>query len=253
MSSRSDGSAQFQQGAKQKSRFASGELNVGEGPVTVLAGISGPLEVRLRDEIPDRAHLEVNVRPARGLPGMTPNCLPRARLIAMTGPSTKALAETLSSLLLPLLLLQRYPRSLIQLTLQTLALPSTKFSKPFRTYTEEQDEDEEVEQESMSEKAAAINASVCALMDAGVAMKGMICAVALAIIPPSADEESMNVDNVQVVLDPTAEEERASQCTMCLAFSFGEANGGQAGDMCFIETGKGGCSEEEVSDHIWSR
>lgn len=163
-----------------------------------------------------------------------------------TGPATKALAETLSSLLLPILLLQRYPRSLIQLTLQTLALPSTKFSKPFRTFSEDAHDEEELETESMSEKAAAINASACALMDAGVAMKGMICAVALAIIPPTTDEQSMNEDGARVVLDPTAEEERTAQCTMCAAFSFGEGNGGSEGDLCFIETGKGSCEEAEV-------
>ena len=42
------------------------------GPVQVLASVNGPLEVRLRDEIVDRAHLEVNVRPAKGLPGEAP-------------------------------------------------------------------------------------------------------------------------------------------------------------------------------------
>jgi exosome complex component RRP46 len=136
---------------------------------------------------------------------------------------------------------------LIQLTLQTLALPSTKFSQPFRTYTQQQDTTDDGDQESMSERATAINASVCALMDAGVAMKGMICAVALAILQPTADDQSMNMDTVEIILDPTADEERAAQCTLCIAFSFGEANGGQAGDMCYIETGKGSCSESEVS------
>lgn len=219
----------------------------------MLAGVSGPLEVRLRDELPDRAHLEINVRPATGLPGEKKrSAFANSRCDALfAGPATKALADTLSSLLLPLLLLQRYPRSLIQLTLQTLALPSTKFSKPFRTFSEDQDDsEEETDQESMSERAAAINASVCALMDAGVAMKGMICAVALAIIPPTQDEQSMNMDSAEIVLDPTAEEEQSAQCSMCVAFSFGESNGGQTGDMCYIDTGRGSCEEDGLISAI---
>ena len=39
------------------------------GPVSVLASVAGPIEVKVRDEIVDRATLEINTRPFRGLPG----------------------------------------------------------------------------------------------------------------------------------------------------------------------------------------
>lgn len=39
------------------------------GSVTALGSVSGPSEVRLRDEIVDRARLEINVLPLRQAPG----------------------------------------------------------------------------------------------------------------------------------------------------------------------------------------
>ena len=35
----------------------------------MLAGVTGPAEVRLKDELADKAVLEVNVRPLRGVAG----------------------------------------------------------------------------------------------------------------------------------------------------------------------------------------
>lgn len=39
------------------------------GPVSVLASVNGPIEVRTRDELVDRATLEINIRPVSGPPG----------------------------------------------------------------------------------------------------------------------------------------------------------------------------------------
>jgi exosome complex component RRP46 len=39
------------------------------GQVAVLASVTGPTEVRIRDELVDRATLEINVRPLRGAGG----------------------------------------------------------------------------------------------------------------------------------------------------------------------------------------
>jgi exosome complex component RRP46 len=204
------------------------------------------MEVRLRDELVDRAALEINFRPVRGLPG----------------PATKALIDSLSSILTPVLLLNRHPRSLVQLSLQTMSLPSTRYSKPFRTFTEAEstDKDDDIraidedlagsdnQRESVVEKAAAINAAVCALVDAAIDMKAMLCAVGLAIMPSDVlDKDSMDGQNSpRIVLDPTAEEERDATATLCIAFSFGEGMGGVDGDVCYFDMCKGYLDEEQV-------
>ena len=174
------------------------------------------------------------------------------------GPSTKSLSSSLSQILVPILLLNRYPRSLIQLSLQTLSLPTTKFSRPYRAFSDssstspESDEPSDVEYESVAERAAIINAAVCALMDAGIGMIGMICATAVAILPASSppvnDAVKMDIDSSDpiIVLDPTAEEERDAFSTYCIGFSFGQGVGGAEGDMCFLEMGRGSCEEIQV-------
>lgn len=219
------------------------------GPVSVLASVSGPMEVRLRDELVDRAALEVNIRPVKGLPG----------------PSTKALVDSIESILAPILLLNRHPRSLIQLSLQTVSLPSTRYSKPFRTFTEAsataEDDDERVidedlassesQPESVAEKAAAINAAVCSLVDAAIGMKAMVCAAGLAVLRASS-ADLQRVDAVvtgqqyRIVLDPTAEEERDAQATLCVAFAYGLDVGGEDGDVCYLDMAKGFVEEAQV-------
>jgi exosome complex component RRP46 len=61
---------------------ADGSSRFAFGPVEVLASVNGPQEVRLRDELLDRATLEVNVLPVRGLPGP----LDAAPLSSLCGP-----------------------------------------------------------------------------------------------------------------------------------------------------------------------
>lgn len=51
---------------------ADGSARFAFGPVEVVGSVTGPQEVRLRDELLDRATFEVNVLPVRGLPGPSP-------------------------------------------------------------------------------------------------------------------------------------------------------------------------------------
>lgn len=211
------------------------------------------MEVRLRDELVDRAAVEVNIRPVKGLPG----------------PSTKALVDSIDSILAPILLLNRHPRSLIQLSLQTVSLPSTRYSKPFRTFTEAsatvEDDDERVvdedlassesQPESVVEKAAAINAAVCSLVDAAIGMKAMVCAAGLAVMKASSadlqrEESSVTGQQYRIVLDPTAEEERDAQATLCVAFAYGLDVGGESGDVCYLDMAKGFVEEAQVRRQV---
>ncbi|GAA6012832.1 hypothetical protein JCM10207_005378 [Rhodosporidiobolus poonsookiae] len=218
--SRADGSAQF-----------------AFGPVAVLASLTGPAEVRIRDELVDRATLEINVRPLRG----------------QGGPALRTAEATLSQLLAPLILLHLYPRSLVQLTLQTVSLPSTVFSKPFST---DPSAAGDVKGKGRAvprgvgagagEKAARINAAMMALVDAGVQCRGMVVAVAVAFVPfpsPSAaggEEEEMR-------LDPSPAEEDDATSTHVFAFSFGQGVGGVEGTCVGVDS-VGTFSEEQLFD-----
>ena len=86
-------------------------------------------------------------------------------------------------------------------------------------------------------------------------MKGMICAVSIAIVqasPQVVDQDRngeidtpMSSESI-LILDPSAEEERDAMASFCIGFSFGQDVGGTEGDMCFLEMGSGGCEEEIV-------
>ncbi|KAI5478592.1 exosome complex component RRP46 [Pseudohyphozyma bogoriensis] len=158
-----------------------------------MASVTGPAEVRIRAELVDRATLEVNVVSLRGLPG----------------PSSKSTESFISTILTPIILLHVHPRSLVQLTLQTITSPTTSFSSPLST-----DPTSTLNLPTtstsplglatgISEKASLINAATLALMDSAVECRGMVWAVAVAFVRNSAGE-------VEMLLDPTTGEEAES-------------------------------------------
>ncbi|WAQ92448.1 hypothetical protein PtA15_16A356 [Puccinia triticina] len=123
-----------------------------------------------------------------------------------TRPATKSLAHSIKLFFTPLILLNKYPRSLIQINLQTLSKPTDRWTNGFLTASLEQSPVPLFDEtQSVTEKAALINAASLALLDAGVGMRGCAFAVAVAIIPASAarsnhSDQALNSD--QIVLDP---------------------------------------------------
>ncbi|KAJ9637818.1 exosome non-catalytic core subunit rrp46 [Coniosporium tulheliwenetii] len=81
---------------------------------TVIGAVNGPIEVQRRDEIPDEAAIEVNVRPATGI----------------GSPKERHIEHILTALLRNIILTHDYPRTLIQLTLQILSVPATHSTLP---------------------------------------------------------------------------------------------------------------------------
>ena len=80
------------------------------------------------------------------------------------------------------------------------------------------------ETQSVTEKAALINAASLALLDAGVGMRGCAFAVGVAIIPASAarsnhSDQALNSD--QIVLDPNPTEESFAKSLHLVGFHFG--------------------------------
>lgn len=245
---RVDGSTKFSFGEPSlSSRSASSSSRVWTlaGNVSVLGSVTGPAEVRIAKELVDRATLEINVRPLRGLAGefKCVTCAP-AQLTASrdrTGPASKAAESNLVSLLTPLILLHLYPRSLIHLTLQTLCTPTTAFSTAFSTGISDLSPPSAAQSNrplgsafaGAAESAARINAAMLALVDAGVACRGMLVAVAVAFV-----EGEMR-------LDPTPREEELAASKHVFAFSFGVGVGGVEG-VCVGIDSVGQFDEDEV-------
>lgn len=140
-----------------------------------LASVSGPIEVRLAQEQPNQATFEVLVRPISNIPAT----------------ESKAQAAVIRSALAPSVILTKNPRTLVQLTVQTLVSQS-------------------MPSETDCQVAAMINASTLALLNAGsIPMRGVVCAIAM----------GRSKDDVTLV-DPVSEEDGDLVEGGCFAFMF---------------------------------
>lgn len=147
------------------------------GPVNVVASVSGPTEVRIRDELTDRATLDVIYQPQHGVAGIP----------------ARAVSDALTTAFSSVLLLHHHPRSLIQLVLQTLSSPSLPQSAGQPLQTDTGDNHRHVPRQplllgpdvppSATEQAALINAASLALLDAGIPARASVAACACAILP----------------------------------------------------------------------
>jgi exosome complex component RRP46 len=92
---------------------ADGSATYTDSLFSVLAAVNGPVEVSRRDELPEEATIEVNIRPGSGV----------------GGPRERWLESVLHSLLRSIVLVHLHPRTLVQVTLQVVREPGIKFSK----------------------------------------------------------------------------------------------------------------------------
>ncbi|UZJ57053.1 hypothetical protein CBS101457_006373 [Exobasidium rhododendri] len=196
------------------------------GNVTALSAISGPSEVRIRDELTDRSTLEINYTPLQGVPGIT----------ALT--FSNALIQVFSHVLL----LHLYPRSLIQINLQTYTSPPTYIAQPLLHKNQKLRQlkvslphpDAII---SVSLQAAHINAITCSCLDASVHVKSLVASASAVIVRrgvrknfmkgwkagetvPSESAEGKEGDEFEVLLDPSPYEESLSKSQHVFAFAF---------------------------------
>jgi exosome complex component RRP46 len=92
---------------------ADGSATYTDSLFSVLAAVNGPVEVSRRDELPEEATIEVNVRPGSGI----------------GGPRERWLESVVHSLLRSIVLVHLHPRTLVQVTLQVVREPGVKFLK----------------------------------------------------------------------------------------------------------------------------
>ncbi|KXN82647.1 Alcohol dehydrogenase [acceptor] [Leucoagaricus sp. SymC.cos] len=156
-----------------------GSARFSHGDIASLASASGPIEVRLAAEQASQATFEVISRPLSNVPAT----------------EAKTLASAIRSALLPSLVLNKHPRTLIQVVVQALVSLRTQWKDPL--------------------VASMINASSLALLNTGsVPMRGVVCAVAIGRLPGTG-----------LLIDPSVEECTDLDAGGCFAFIFAEGVG----------------------------
>ncbi|ODN75237.1 hypothetical protein L202_06429 [Cryptococcus amylolentus CBS 6039] len=222
------------------------------GSDAILASTSGPIEVRLRDENPTQATLEITHRPLSGT-GATPS---------------RALTTTLERIFssTSVLELEKFPRSLVQIVVQGLTAPSvvggaaggfgsivaTEEGKGKGVWPREDVEQDYIPASVLEERkvsplsansytfasrAASLNATTLSILSAGsVPIKSLPIGVAVALGTKG-----------EFWMDPEAAEERRARARFGFGWAWGKGIGEQGAELVWVE------SEGEFSRKEWQQ
>jgi len=133
----------------------------------ILASVNGPIEVQRRDELPEEAVLEIHIRPASGL----------------SSPKERSLESLMHSTLRRVIQTERFPRTLVQVTLQVVSQP-------------EAGRREEYQLNPVSELGilpALLHAALLALLSANIPLETTFAVALTAIVPADALVKSSKV------------------------------------------------------------
>ncbi|KAB2581131.1 putative exosome complex subunit rrp46 protein [Lasiodiplodia theobromae] len=134
-------------------RRADGSATFSQNGYSVLCAVNGPLEVQRRDELPEEAAIEVNVRPASGV----------------GSPKERHLETLIHNTLRHIILVRNHPRTLIQVTLQVLTVPEGDAA------------DDRSRSSILSILPALLQASALALVSASIPLSTTFSATLLAV------------------------------------------------------------------------
>lgn len=179
-----------------------GSAKVTIDSTSVICSVTGPIEPKPRQELPTELALETIVRPAKGVPT----------------PREKYLEDKIRAVFTPIITRHKYPRQLCQVTVQIL----------------ESGEDETLFLQK--ELSTSINATLLALVDAGVALNDMVAALTIAVIK--------NENKIDYITNPTEEELNSSNSLHTLALEIG--NGSKLVKNVLLLESNGQFNEEEL-------
>ncbi|KAF1847154.1 uncharacterized protein K460DRAFT_413952 [Cucurbitaria berberidis CBS 394.84] len=153
-------------------------LNRADGSATythigysIIGAVNGPIEVQRRDEQPEDATIEVNVRPAVGV----------------GSPKERHLETLLHNTLRSIILTRLIPRTLVQITLQIRSLPEEDDSTGVNT--------------SLTILPHLLHTALLALLSASIPLRTILTSVLIAV-PSSASPNTSSTP----LLSPTANE-----------------------------------------------
>ncbi|KAK8181064.1 ribosomal protein S5 domain 2-type protein [Phyllosticta citribraziliensis] len=144
---------------------ADGSATFSQNGYSVIGAVNGPIEVLRRDELPEEAAIEVNVRPASGV----------------GSPKERHLENLIHSTLRQVILVRNHPRTLIQVTLQVLQVPEGDAS------------DDKSRSSILSILPALLQASILALVSASIPLNTTFSSAIVAITPEGQTVTSRSV------------------------------------------------------------
>ncbi|KAK8162446.1 ribosomal protein S5 domain 2-type protein [Phyllosticta citrichinensis] len=159
---------------------ADGSATFSQSGYSVIGAVNGPIEVLRRDELPEEAAIEVNVRPASGV----------------GSPKERHLENLIHSTLRQVILVRNHPRTLIQVTLQVLQVPEGDAS------------DDKSCSSILSILPALLQASILALVSASIPLNTTFSSAIVVITPEG-----------QTVISPSVKQLGSASSTHVLAFS----------------------------------
>lgn len=126
----------------------------------ILASVNGPIEVQRRDELPEEAVLEVHIRPASGL----------------SSPKERWLESVLHSTLKTIVQTERFPRTLVQVTLQVVSQPEPGRKEQYQLNPVS----------GLGMLPALLHAALLALLSANIPIETTFVAALTAVVPTDA-------------------------------------------------------------------
>ncbi|KAG8626580.1 hypothetical protein KVT40_005525 [Elsinoe batatas] len=170
---------------------ADGSATYSHAGYSVICAVNGPVEVQRRDELPDEAAIEVNVRPAVGV----------------GGPRDRHLEALIHSTLRHIILTHLHPRTLIQITLQILSLPETESDLRPSSH--------------IHLLPPLLNTTSLALLHASIPLSTTLTSTIIALPSPSPDDPSAlsTTCGTAPILDPTPAQIIQAKSVHAFAFS----------------------------------
>ncbi|KAH8156414.1 hypothetical protein CIB48_g11829 [Xylaria polymorpha] len=152
---------------------------------TVIGAVNGPIEAQKRDELPEEAIIDVVVRPAAGVGGTR----------------ERHLESLLQSTLRQIVLVNNFPRTLIQIILQITVTPDNEYvnGKLVQAHV------------NLPVLPALLQTATLSLLSASLPMTATLTSTSLAIVSEDGRR--------QTVANPTAREIEQSQSFHVLAFT----------------------------------
>ncbi|KAF2968856.1 hypothetical protein GQX73_g4732 [Xylaria multiplex] len=152
---------------------------------TVIGAVNGPIEAQKRDELPEEAIVDVVVRPSAGVGGTR----------------ERHLESLLQSTLRQIILVNNFPRTLIQIILQITVTPENEYVNGKLVQANA----------NLPVLPALLQTAILSLLSASLPMTATLTSTSLAII--------LEDGNRQIITNPTARQIEKSQSFHVLAFT----------------------------------
>ncbi|KAI4863718.1 hypothetical protein F4820DRAFT_361236 [Hypoxylon rubiginosum] len=164
---------------------ADGSATFSYAGYTVVGAVNGPIEVQRRDEIPEEAAVDVIVRPAAGVGGTR----------------ERHLESLIQSTIRQIILVENFPRTLIQIILQVTATPENEYVNAKVVQANS----------NLAILPALLQTAVLSLLSAALPLTATLTSTALAIVPDGQSKK--------ITLNPSPREIEVSRSFHVFSFT----------------------------------